>query len=71
VESDAIRTGHLALESGINFIDVCLLNWLTEAETVLVKALKGISPNKYYLATKVERPPVLDPLWQPGKSGNN
>jgi L-galactose dehydrogenase len=54
-EADAIRTVHVALELGINFIDVSPFYGYTKAEAVLGKALKGISRNSYYLATKVGR----------------
>jgi L-galactose dehydrogenase len=54
-ESDAIRTVHLALDLGINFIDVSPFYGYTRAETVLGKALKGIPRDRYYLTTKVGR----------------
>ncbi|MBS1851496.1 MAG: aldo/keto reductase [Acidobacteria bacterium] len=54
-ESEAIRTVHIALDLGINIIDVSPFYGYTRAETVLGKALKGISRDKYYLATKVGR----------------
>jgi L-galactose dehydrogenase len=54
-EKDAIRTVEVALELGINFIDVSPFYGLTRAETVLGKALRGISRDRYYLATKVGR----------------
>ncbi|HEX8236385.1 MAG TPA: aldo/keto reductase [Abditibacteriaceae bacterium] len=54
-ESDGIRTVHTALDGGINFIDVSPYYGLTKAETVLGKALKSVSRDKYYLATKVGR----------------
>ncbi len=54
-EADGIRTVHLALDLGINYIDVSPYYGLTKAETVLGKALKGIPRDRYYLATKVGR----------------
>jgi L-galactose dehydrogenase len=54
-ESEAIRTVHLALDLGVNIIDVSPFYGYTRAETVLGKALKGIPRDKYYLATKVGR----------------
>ena len=54
-EEDGICTVHTALDAGINFIDVSPYYGLTVAETVLGKALKTISRDKYYLATKVGR----------------
>lgn len=54
-ESEGVRTVHAALDLGVNFIDVSPYYGLTKAETVLGKALKGISRDRYYLATKVGR----------------
>jgi L-galactose dehydrogenase len=54
-ESEAIRTVHVALDLGINLIDVSPFYGLTRAETVLGKALRGIPRDRYYLATKVGR----------------
>lgn len=54
-EPEAIRTVHIALDLGINIIDVSPFYGYTRAETVLGKALKGISRDKYYLTTKVGR----------------
>jgi L-galactose dehydrogenase len=54
-EAEAIRTVHLALSVGMNFIDVSPFYGYTRAETVLGKALKGVPRDKYYLATKVGR----------------
>src|SRR3954469_4792357 len=52
-DSEAIRTVHVALELGMNFIDVSPYYGATKAETVLGKALRGISRDHYILATKV------------------
>ncbi len=54
-EAEGIRTVHTALDLGINFIDVSPFYGLTRAETVLGQALKGVSRDRYYLATKVGR----------------
>jgi L-galactose dehydrogenase len=54
-EAQGIKTVHAALDLGINFIDVSPYYGLTKAETVLGKALKGVSRDRYYLATKVGR----------------
>jgi len=54
-EADAIRTVHVALDMGINYIDVSPYYGLTKAETVLGKALKTISRDRYLLSTKVGR----------------
>ena len=54
-EADGIQTVHIALDLGINFIDVSPYYGLTKAETVLGKALKSIPRDRYYLATKVGR----------------
>jgi aryl-alcohol dehydrogenase-like predicted oxidoreductase len=54
-EEDAIATVHAALDSGINLIDVSPFYGLTQAETLLGKALKTVARDRYYLATKVGR----------------
>jgi L-galactose dehydrogenase len=52
-ESDGVRTVHVAVDHGINFIDVSPYYGATKAETVLGRALKDIARDKYFLATKV------------------
>jgi L-galactose dehydrogenase len=52
-EGEAIRTVHIALDCGINFIDVSPYYGATKAETVLGKALKTVKRERYILATKV------------------
>lgn len=54
-EPDAIRTVHLAIDSGVRLIDVAPFYGDTRAETVLGKALHGIPRDRYVLATKVGR----------------
>jgi aryl-alcohol dehydrogenase-like predicted oxidoreductase len=54
-EAEGIRTVHLALDQGINFIDVAPYYGLTRAETVLGRALREIPRDRYYLETKVGR----------------
>jgi L-galactose dehydrogenase len=54
-ESDCIRTVHVSLEKGINFIDTSPFYGLTKSETVLGKALKTVPRDRYILATKVGR----------------
>ena len=54
-EGEGIRTVHVALEEGINLIDVAPYYGQTRAEAVLGKALRGIPRESYYLATKVGR----------------
>ncbi len=54
-ENDGIRAVHIALEMGINYIDVSPYYGLTKAETVLGKALKDVSRDTYFLATKLGR----------------
>jgi len=54
-EAEAVRTVHVALDLGINIIDVSPFYGYTRAETVLGTALKGIPRDRYYLATKVGR----------------
>jgi L-galactose dehydrogenase len=50
---DCVETVAKALDRGINFIDVSPAYGETLAETNLGKALKGISRERYYLATKM------------------
>lgn len=52
---EAIRAVHVALDLGINFIDVSPYYALTKAETVLGEALRTIPRDRYFLATKVGR----------------
>ncbi len=52
-EGEAIRTVHVALDHGVNFIDVSPYYGVTKAETVLGKALRTVKRDRYYLATKV------------------
>jgi L-galactose dehydrogenase len=54
-ESEGIRSVHVALDHGINFIDTAPFYGLTKAETVLGKALKEIRRDRFILATKVAR----------------
>jgi L-galactose dehydrogenase len=54
-ESDCIRTVHVSLEKGINFIDTSPFYGLTKSEAVLGKALKTVPRDSYILATKVGR----------------
>ena len=53
-EAEGIRTVHVALDQGINLIDVSPYYGLTRAETVLGKALKG-KRDRVFLATKCGR----------------
>ena len=55
LEEEGIRAVHVAVENGINFIDVSPYYGHLMAETVLGKALKDIPRDKYYLSTKVGR----------------
>jgi L-galactose dehydrogenase len=52
-DNEAIRTVHVALDLGMNFIDVSPYYGATRAETVLGRALKGVARERYILATKV------------------
>jgi L-galactose dehydrogenase len=54
-EEDGIRAVHTALDHGINLIDTAPYYGETKAETVLGKSLKGVSRERYLLATKVAR----------------
>ena len=52
-ETEAIAAVHTALDLGINYFDVAPAYGGTVSETVLGKALRGISRSRYYLSTKV------------------
>jgi L-galactose dehydrogenase len=52
-ETTAIKAVHAALDAGINYFDVAPAYGGTKSETVLGKALKGVSRSKYFLSTKV------------------
>jgi len=54
-EKEALEAVFAAVEGGINFIDVSPYYGHYKAETVLGKALKDITRDKYYLSTKVGR----------------
>ncbi len=54
-ESEAIRAAHVAVEGGMNFIDVSPYYGHYKAETVLGKVLREIPRDRYYLSTKVGR----------------
>lgn len=54
-EEEGIRAVHVAVDNGINFIDVSPYYGHLKAETVLGKALAGIGRDRYYLSTKVGR----------------
>ena len=54
-EGEGIETVHATIDLGINYIDVSPFYGNTVAETVLGKALKTVSRNKYFLATKTGR----------------
>lgn len=51
-ESAAIAAVHAALDCGINYFDVAPAYGGTLAETMLGKALRGVSRNRYFLSTK-------------------
>lgn len=52
-EADAIAAVHAALDCGINYFDVAPAYGGTLSETVLGKALHGVSRDRYFLSTKV------------------
>ncbi len=54
-EAEGIRAVHVAVDNGINFIDVSPYYGHLKAEMVLGKALREISRQRYYLSTKVGR----------------
>ncbi|MFT5141811.1 MAG: L-galactose dehydrogenase [Rhodothermales bacterium] len=51
-EAEGIRAVHAALDAGINYFDVAPAYGGTVAETVLGKALRDVSRDRYYLSTK-------------------
>ena len=59
-EGEATRIVHMAVDAGINYIDVSPYYGLTRAETLLGRALQTIPRNTYYLSTKVGRYGVSD-----------
>ncbi|HBN47088.1 MAG TPA: aldo/keto reductase [Prevotella sp.] len=54
-EEDCYKAVEVAIEGGINFIDVSPYYGHYKAETVLGRALKRIPRDKYFLSTKVGR----------------
>lgn len=52
-EADAIAAVHAALDYGINYFDVAPAYGGTLSETILGKALRGVSRDRYFLSTKV------------------
>lgn len=64
-ESEAIKAVHTALDAGINYFDVAPAYGGTVSETVLGRALKGISRSRYFLSTKVGK------YTDPDKYGND
>ena len=54
-EDEGIRAVHVAVDGGINFIDVSPYYGHLKAEMVLGKALREIPRDKYFLSTKVGR----------------
>lgn len=64
-EAEAIAAVHTALDCGINYFDVAPAYGATLSETVLGKALRGISRDRYFLSTKVGK------YTAPGGYGND
>ncbi|TOF86272.1 hypothetical protein CGJ15_25265, partial [Vibrio parahaemolyticus] len=54
-EKECIETVHLALKSGINYIDTSPFYGNGRSEEIIGKALKGVPRSSYYIATKVGR----------------
>lgn len=54
-EAEGIRAVHAAFDLGVNFVDVAPYYGLTQAETVLGKALRQRPRDSFYIATKVGR----------------
>lgn len=52
-ETEAIAAVHAALDYGINYFDVAPAYGGTRSETVLGKALRGVSRDRYFISTKV------------------
>ena len=52
-DAEGIRTVHLALDLGLNFIDTSPYYGARKSETVLGRALKGVRRDRYHLATTV------------------
>ncbi|MBI3211027.1 MAG: aldo/keto reductase [Candidatus Solibacter usitatus] len=59
-EAEAERALHTALDEGINYLDTAPLYAVTRSETVVGKALRGISRDRYYISSKVGRYDVDD-----------
>ncbi|MGG1553797.1 aldo/keto reductase [Paenibacillus ferrarius] len=54
-DAQSIRTVHAAVDGGINLIDVSPYYGLTKAETVLGKAIRQISRDRFLLSSKAGR----------------
>lgn len=52
-DQEAVRAVHEALDAGINYIDVSPAYGATRAESVLGRALQGVSRDRYAISTKV------------------
>ena len=52
-EDTGIRAVHVALDRGLNYLDVAPAYGGTRAETVLGRALRGVPRDRYLLSTKV------------------
>ena len=52
-EDEAVRAVHVALDAGINYLDVAPAYGATRAETVLGRALREVPRARYFLSTKV------------------
>jgi L-galactose dehydrogenase len=52
-EADGIKSVHVAVDHGVNFIDTSPYYGIKKAEMVLGKALKELKRDRYHLATKV------------------
>ncbi|XP_045584178.1 uncharacterized protein [Procambarus clarkii] len=55
IETESIQTVHLAVKSGINYIDTAPYYGNGRSEEVIGKALKDVPRRAYYIATKVGR----------------
>lgn len=52
---EAIRAFHMALDHGVNYVDVAPYYGVTRAETVLGQVLKEVPRDKYFISTKLGR----------------
>lgn len=59
-EAEGIAAVHVALEAGINYLDVAPAYGATVAETLLGRALRGVPRERFVLSTKAGKYPVAN-----------